>query len=308
MKIVFMGNPEFAIPSLNRLVDSNLCPVAVVTNLPQKSGRGRTISEMPVAIRAKDLGLELLQTDSLTEDSFLTNLVSCKPDLFLVVAFRILPKVCLDIPRLGSINLHASLLPEYRGPAPIQWALINGEEKTGLTTFLLKPSVDSGDILLQEEVEIRPEDDAGSLSSRMSKVGAHLLLKSAEDHARDNIDPIPQTEEYVTHAPKIHPKLGNIDWKNPAEHIHNLIRGLSPRPGAFTTWNQNKLKLFSTSWQKSEPGTPGTVNQVTDNFLSISAGDGILLVRELQIEGRKRIPVKQFLAGRSIKVGNMLGS
>lgn len=308
MKIIFMGNPGFALPCLDQLMESNLNPVAVVTSPPRRAGRGRKITELPVAARTKDLGLQLLQPDSLNDEGFIIELENFEPDLFVVVAFRILPIKCLQIPRFGAINLHASLLPAYRGAAPIQWALINGEEKTGLTTFLLQPEVDTGDILLQEEVPILPGDDTGSLSERMSKIGADLVVKSVSQLESGNLKPVPQDDSLATHAPKIIPSLGEIDWTKPASELHNLVRGLSPRPGAFTSWKGKKLKFFSTQTEDIDTVQPGLIERIGDAGLTVGTGKGKLVVREVQVEGRRRLQVQEFIRGSSIEVGDILGS
>jgi methionyl-tRNA formyltransferase len=256
------------------------------------------------------MGLPLLQPESLKDSSFRESLTSLKPELFVVVAFRILPSVLLGIPRRGAINLHASLLPAYRGAAPIQWALINGETVTGLTTFLIEPKVDRGAILLQKKIPIDPEDNYGSLADRMSELGADLVLRSIDGWEAGQIIPQHQDHSQATAAPKIKPEHRQINWSLPALQIHNLIRGLAPQPGAFTTWKKRTLKVFSSRVVELE-GTaqpPGTITTATGNQFIVQTGDHGLALLEAQLEGKKRLSIEEFLRGCHFSVGERLGS
>lgn len=309
MRIVFMGNPPFAVPTLRKLVASEHEVVGVVSNPPRPVGRGRQVKETAVGLEARSIGLPLLQPESLKAPSFKESLLTLNPDLFVVVAFRILPTVLLELPCHGAINLHASLLPAYRGAAPIQWALINGETVTGLTTFLIEPKVDRGAILLQEKVPISPEDNYGTLAERMSALGADLVLRSIAGWKTGEIIPQPQDHSRATAAPKIKPEHRQIDWSLPALRIHNLIRGLAPFPGAYTTWKGRTLKLFSSRVveiaQPAQP--PGTIIDSTKNQLIVQTGEQQLALLEVQLEGKKRLSIEDFLRGYRLHEGQRLG-
>ncbi len=304
-----MGNPPFAIPTLRKLVTSEHEVIGVVSNPPRPVGRGRRIKETAVGIEARLISLPLLQPQSLNDPSFRETLLTLNPDLFVVVAFRILPPTLLDLPRRGAINLHASLLPAYRGAAPIQWALINGETKTGLTTFLIEPKVDRGAILLQEKVPIAPEDNYGSLTERLSTLGADLVLRSINGWEAGWIIPQPQDHSQATAAPKIKLEHRQIDWSLPALRINNLIRGLAPHPGAFTTWKRRTLKIFSSSIMEtiSTKQPPGTAITVSGDQLVVQTGEHGLALLKVQLEGKKRLSIDEFLRGYHLQVGERLG-
>lgn len=242
MKLVFMGNPDFAIPSLERLINSTHDLRAVVTNPPKRMGRGKRPQLTPVGKWARDHDLPLLQPKSLLDSAFHEQLRALESDIFVVVAYRILPKMVLSIPSIGAVNLHASILPAYRGAAPIQWALLNGDSQTGVTTFLIQPKVDTGDILMRETVDILPEDNFGSLSDRLSRVGADCLHKTLDGLTNNTIKPKPQDESQVSRAPKITPDMRWIDWENSAIKIHNQVRALTPKPGSLTIGDSKRIK------------------------------------------------------------------
>ncbi len=309
MRIVFMGNPEFALPSLRRIVNSRHELIAVVTNPDRPVGRGRQLQPSAVAQAAADLGLPLIQPDTLHDSKFHSSLNKLQPDLLVVVAFRILPRTVLSIPAFGSINLHASLLPLYRGAAPIQWALINGDSETGLTTFLIKPKVDTGDILDQISVAIEPDDDFGSLSERMQLIGADLLIQTIDKVSTEAIKPRLQDNTQVTSAPKITMDICRIDWSKSATDILNLIRGLSPAPGAHTRWRNKRLKIFAglVIEDDSDIPQPGTIVVVKANEIQVQTGLGILAVKECQLEGKRRLAVDEFLHGIKIQISEVLG-
>ncbi|MBN1894399.1 methionyl-tRNA formyltransferase, partial [bacterium] len=243
MRIVFMGTPETAVPSLYRLVQAGIIPAAAVTQPDRPKGRGLKPVSPPVKQAAGDLGIPVMQPEDLRDPGFLSALQSCKADCFAVVAYRILPESVLSLPPLGCINLHFSLLPKYRGAAPVQWALLNGETHTGVTTFFIKRAVDTGDIILQKEVAIQPEDDYGSLLGRLASEGADLLVRTLENLKKGTIRRIPQTGP-SSPAPKISPEQGLIDWGRNAADIANQIRAFSPSPGAYTLWRNKRLKIF----------------------------------------------------------------
>ncbi len=305
MRIIFMGTPTFALPSLERLAQSahQICAVVTGPDVPQ--GRGLKLQMPPVKQAALRFGYPVLQPASLKDPAFADELRALRADLFIVVAFRILPPALLDIPALGAINLHASLLPKYRGAAPINWAIINGEQETGVTIFRLKPTVDTGDILMQRSLPINEDDTAGSLAIRLSVLGADLLVETIDRLAVNDLPAQPQNDELATPAPKIFPELGEIDWYKDAFTIKCLIHGLSPSPGAFTFWQGKRLKILRASWQPhSATAEPGTIVARDKKSLSIQTGDGYLFPLELQIEGRRPLPVDVFLRGFSGKAGD----
>ena len=309
MRIIFMGNPEFSIPSLKAVDHSDFKVVGVMTNPPKNMGRGRYEHHSPVCITAKELGIPLVFADNLKSEDLIAQLKKLKPELFIIVAYRILPKKILEIPSIGSVNLHGSLLPAYRGAAPIQRAIMNGENETGLTTFMVKSAVDTGDILYQQKVKISPDDNYGTLSKKMSQIGSELLIKTIIDLHLNNITPRKQDESTVTSAPKIHRDEKTIRWNDDAEKISNLIRGLSPTPGASTTIKNKTLKIFQAFSETGElKSTPGTVIERTKKKLSIQTGKGGLVIQILQKEGKKRMEIQEFLHGTGINIGDRFGN
>lgn len=306
MNIVFMGNPEFAVASLAALVKSDHHISTVVTNPAKPIGRGRKMVNSPVFDCAKELGLNVIEIEDLKDDKSINELSTLNVDAFVVVAYRILPKQIINIPKEGCINLHGSHLPKYRGAAPIQWSLINGDNETGLTTFLIEPKVDTGQILLQQKVSINNDDDYGSLAHRMSNLGGELLVNTLNKFEKKEIIPINQNENEVSHAPKITSEVWNIDWSRSAHEIHNLIRGLSPTPGARTGLNNKTLKIYKTDLIDGKSDLPiGSI--VNDNDLIIQTGRGQLKVLELQIEGKNRMSTSDFLRGFSVVPKTTLG-
>jgi len=302
-----MGTPEFAIRSLQKIYQSSHHLVGVVTQPDRPKGRGRQLAESPVKKEALRLGLPICQPERLKDPTFLDWLKTRNADCFIVVGFRILPPEVFEIPPKGTINLHASLLPKYRGAAPIQWALINGEKKTGVSTFFIERKVDTGDLILQEGIPIGPEEMAGQLHDRLAEVGADLLVKTADLVDQGPVRRIPQ-EGTPTPAPKILPEHCQIDWTLPAESIVNLIRGLSPIPGAFTQWDEKRLKILRASADEpsvSQKFRAGQVAVASGSDFIVEAGTGSVRIHELQIEGKKRMEVEEFLRGRSLAVGTM---
>ena len=308
MRIVFMGNAAFAVPGLTSVYTSAHELVSVVTNPDKKQGRNLRPAPTPVARFAGEHGIPLIQPGSLKHPSLASDLQGLKADLFVVVAFRILPVTLLRIPRLGCVNLHASLLPEYRGAAPIQWSLMSGDFLTGLTTFVLAPEVDTGDLLLDREVVIYPDDDHGSLARRMSYVGASLLMETVEGIESGKAASRPQNDSLATGAPRIRPDLCSIDWDLSAWQIHNKIRALSPVPGAYTVFRGKRIKLFRTalSWKRS--GAPGEIVHMERESFVVSCGAGSLHLLEVQVEGKRRMSGRDFLLGSSLSPGEKLGS
>jgi methionyl-tRNA formyltransferase len=298
MKLIFMGSADFSIPSLEKLHNSSHQVVAVVTVPDKEKGRGQKISFTPVKEFALNNKIPLLQPDNLREDLFIQQLKQFDADLYVVVAFRILPKEVFTIPLKGSFNLHASLLPKYRGAAPIQWALIKGEKETGVTTFALEEKVDTGNIYIQEKIKIDEEDNFETLHDKLSELGAEAVLKTVNLIDSGSYELKQQDNSLATPAPKISPETGKIDWAKPAEEIHNIVRGLSPTPCAYFFHDNKKIKVYKTKVVKEEATTPGKIIESKKN-LFIECGKDKLEILGLQLEGRKRMSAEEFLRGFS---------
>lgn len=299
MNIIFMGTPDFSLPSLKILLESRRKILAVITQPDKERGRGRKISFTPVKQLALEYNLPVFQPEKLKGNKvFIEEMNALKPDLFVVVAFRILPKEVFEIPRYGSFNLHASYLPKYRGAAPIQWALINGETETGLTTFKLAEKVDTGNIYLQQKIEINPEDNFETLHDRMSDLGAKLVLDTVNLIGSGNYELKPQDDSLASPAPKITKEICQFDWNKPAIEIHNLVRGLSPIPAAFFIHNEKVIKIYKTEVVTGMNLSPFQFHQ-TKNELIIGCGKDALRILEIQQEGKKRLGIEEFLRGFS---------
>ncbi len=307
LRIVFMGTPEFAVATLGSLLINELNVVSVITAPDKPSGRGRKITKSAVKQFAELSELPVLQPVSLKDPEFISHLKSLNADMFIVVAFRMLPEEVWKLPPLGTINLHASLLPDYRGAAPINHAIINGETKTGVTTFLIDEKIDTGKILLREEVQIFPFENAGDLHDRLMKLGARLVIKTITEISENNLKPVSQTElsghaDFPKLAPKIHPEDCIIDWHSDAVKIHNLVRGLSPYPCA-RSWFRNDTSRLSFKIFSSQPEIenhsfiPGTIFTDGKSYLKISVRHGFLKILSLQIEGKNRVNTAEFLNG-----------
>lgn len=303
LRIIYMGTPEFAVPILEALVENGWPVVAVITAPDRPKGRGKKPGQSPVKEAALRLNIPVLQPINLKSPEFIDTLKTYGADLQVVVAFRMLPKVVWNMPALGTINLHASLLPDYRGAAPINWAIINGEQETGLSTFFLQQEIDTGKIIFQEKIAILPEDTAGSLSEKMMHRGAALVLETLESIASGNVQGQEQDDTKAKHtAPKIFKETGKIDWKKPANTIHNLVRGLSPYPAAWTEINGKTCKIYLTELiSGSLPDkAPGEYQTDGKNHLYFQTGDGLLSIIELQMEGKKRMRIAEFLRGNKL--------
>jgi len=305
MKIVFMGTASFAIPSLEVLLERGFEIAAIVTTPDRPAGRSLTLTESPVKNFADRLDAPILQPEQLNDPFFLKAIAGFKPDAAAVVAFRILPIELFTIPRLGCINLHASLLPQLRGAAPIQWALLQGMEETGVTTFLIERKVDVGRILLQERIPILPDDDAGSLEYKLSKAGARLLAQSLEGVASGGLQGAPQVG-VPTSAPKITRETTLIDWRRSSVDIRNQVRAMSPNPGAFTYLEGKVFKIFRARIYNAYTRSPGAVDIAEDATMIIGTGDGALALDEIQLEGRRRMSGSEFLRGRPLPAGTTL--
>jgi methionyl-tRNA formyltransferase len=302
MRIVFMGTPEFAVASLDELIQSGSEIAGVVTAPDKPAGRGQKVSESAVKQYAVANGLKVLQPEKLKNEEFLKELKALEADLQVVVAFRMLPEVVWNMPPKGTINLHASLLPQYRGAAPINWVLINGEKESGVTTFFLKHEIDTGDILFTEKITLTGHETAGELHDRLMYKGAGLLVKTvkAVESGRYTENPQHHLAEGVElkHAPKIFKEDCKIDWNQPAEKIYNLVRGLSPYPTAYTTLNEKILKVFGAEYELADTGEePGEFFSDNKTFLKASTPDGFVMLTDVQMEGKKRMGIVEFLRG-----------
>jgi len=308
-KIIFMGTPQFAVPTLRTLIHEGYDILSVVTQPDRPKGRGQKLTPSPVKILAEENNLTTLQPERL-DDSFLNLLLALKPDLLVVVAFgQIIPGTVLSSATWGGINIHASLLPQYRGSAPIQWAVINNEKNTGLTTMFMNEGLDTGPILMQQEVDILEGETAGNLHDRLSSLAPGLLIRTLEGLANGTIKKRKQDNSLATYAPKLTKEQGMINWSWPAERLYGLIRGLDPWPGAFTYQNEKMLKLFgcSLAGDGQTVSVPGQIKSLTERGLEVETGQGSILVEEIQAPGKKRLPVKEFLKGSKLSVGSILG-
>ena len=299
LRIVFMGTPEFAVPMLDTLYRSSHQIVAVITAPDKPAGRGMQLSESDVKKYAVAHGLHLLQPEKLKNEAFLDELRALNADLFIVVAFRMLPVVVWDMPPLGTINLHASLLPNYRGAAPINWAIINGEKESGVTTFKLQHEIDTGQIIMRDKVAIRDDETVGELYHELMDIGKVVLLKTVDAIASGDYPLLPQDHiTDVKHAPKIFKDDCRIDWNRDATSIYNLIRGLSPYPAAWTTLQGKTLKIYTADKVIDQHGKPtGQVETDGKTNLRFTCADGHIVLKDLQLEGKKRMGVEEFLRG-----------
>lgn len=302
LKVVFFGTPDFARASLEAIHTSAHEVVGVVTVADKASGRGQKVHQSPVKTYAVEHDLSLFQPEKLRNEEFLSQIQSLNADIFVVVAFRMMPKVLFSMPRLGTFNLHASLLPDYRGAAPINYAVINGETKSGVTTFFINEKIDEGNILLQAETEISPEDNAGTLHDRLMEIGAKLVVETLDGLAEGKLTEIPQNQkENPKTAYKIFKEDTKIDWEKEVEVIHNFIRGMSPYPAAFTVLEvggeQKILKIFKGKFQKIEHSKENGEIEISKNEFKIYAKNGVYFPEELQLEGKKRMNLKDFLNG-----------
>lgn len=297
MNIIFMGTPDFAVPSLKILLENNYNVVSVVTIPDQKKGRGQILSDSAVKKFAISNNLSILQPEELKNEGFLTTLKSYDPDLIIVVAFKILPKEVFTMPKLGSVNLHASLLPKYRGAAPINRALINGDSETGVTTFYIKEKVDTGNIILQKKIFISEDDNAGILHDKLSLLGAEAILETVSLIESGKAITMEQNNSLASTAPKIFKEDCLINWNEGASIIHNLIRGLSPYPAAYTHLENKHVKIYKSKVTEFiKEGINGNII-VRDKRLFVSASDNLLEILELRIEGKKKITSAEFING-----------
>ncbi|MCL4539049.1 MAG: methionyl-tRNA formyltransferase [Bacteroidetes bacterium] len=306
MKIVFMGTPEFAVPSLRAIVQAGYEVAAVVTNPDEPQGRGLKVFPPAVKTAALELGLAVIQVESLKDPEFLRKLRGIAPDLMVVVAFRILPKEVFTVPRLGTFNLHSSLLPKYRGAAPINWAVVNGETETGITAFFLDEKMDTGKVILQKKTDIGENETAGELTARLSVIGAAAVVETIKLIESGNVKLIDQENSLATRAPKISKDDCAIEWNRPAKEVHDFIRGFSPEPGAFTFLNGKMLKVFRTRLAHERANLPAGSVKVETGRLFAACSDGLVEILELQLEGKKRLAAAEFLRGARVAAGTNL--
>lgn len=303
-RIVFMGTPEFAVAILEKLVAENCNIVAVVTAPDKPAGRGMQLSQSAVKQFAVQYGLKVLQPVKLKDPLFIEELQSLHADVQVVVAFRMLPELVWNMPPMGTINLHASLLPKYRGAAPINWAIIHGEKETGITTFKLQHAIDTGDVLMRQTIPIRPDETAGELHDEMKVLGAQLVYETLLGYCNGSLKPVAQEEllrekeEEIPEAPKLHTETCKINWEKTSLEVYNLVRGLSPYPGAFTFLNEKVLKIYRATFEIANP-TVSIGHFETDGktYLRFATVDGWLYIKELQLEGKKRMLIEDFLRG-----------
>lgn len=301
MRIVFFGTPSFAVPSLDALLKAGHEVVAVVTQPDKRKGRNRLLSPPPVKEFAVGRGLKVMQPEKIKAPSFIGGLEDTNPELIVVVAYgKILPPNILTLPRRGCINVHASLLPKYRGAAPIPWAIMKGEKKTGITTMLMDEGLDTGDILLREEIDIRHDDTAETLSKRLAETGAALLIETLKKIEEDSLKPLPQTG-IPSYAPPLRKEDGRIDWSGTAEDIYNFVRGMYPWPCAYCYLKNERIKITKVKVLKG-PGIAGRVEN-TGKQLVVGTGKELISIIELQPEGRKPMTAQDFLRGRRLKEG-----
>jgi len=305
-----MGTPEFAVPSLEMLVKEGYDLAAVVTQPDKPKGRGNKLAFPPVKEKALEYGVQVLQPSKIKTPEFVETLKEIHPDLLVTVAYgKILSKEILDVPPLGCINVHGSLLPKYRGAAPIHWAIINGESVTGITTMYTDIGMDTGDMLLKAEIEITDDMTAGELHDRLSVLGAEVLKKTLEKLKNGTLERIPQSEKDATYAPMIKKDLGCINWSKSSREIHNLVRGTNPWPGAYTFYKGDRMRVWKTEVIEgvSSGIRPGTISEVSKEGMTVACGTGLLRIQELQFDSCRRMCVSEYICGHRIDEGEVLG-
>lgn len=300
MNIVFMGSPEFALPSLEKIYNSKHTIKAVVSNIDKRRGRGSSTAPTPVKSKALELGLSVIEVDDLKSEKFENQLKALEPDLFVVVAFRILPKNLLKIPKKGSVNLHASLLPKYRGAAPIHWAVMNGEEETGCTIFFLDEDVDTGKIIKQKKIPIGDNETTGEVYERLMNIGSEVLINAVDEIDEGSYTTISQNNSLATPAPKIFKDDCHINFNQAAKVVNNKIRGLSPFPTAWARLDGEKFNIYKSQLGSFANIDPGEL-LVRDGKLLVGCSDGTLELLEIQLPGKKKMEIQNFLAGNTIE-------
>ena len=299
MNIVFMGTPQFAVSSLQKLYDNGHNIKLVITQPDKPFGRGKKIKKSEVKEKAEELGLEIFQPLKVKTEDSVSKIKELNPDLIVVIAYgQILSKEILDIPRLGCINVHASLLPKLRGAAPINWSIINGDDKSGVTTMLMDVGLDTGDMLLKEEVDITEDMTAGELHDILSEVGSELLIKTINKIEDKTINPIKQDDSISTYAPMLKKETSLINWNDSAKNVHNMVRGLNPDQVAYFAYDDKNIKVYKTSYINDECNyEPGTVVKVDKTGIYVKTGDGVIIIKELQMPGKNKMSVEDYLRG-----------
>ena len=311
MRVAFFGTPDFAVPTLTALLHSKHDILGVITQPDEPKGRGQRMSAPPVKILARHETIDVLQPQSMKDPTLLETLCRWQPDTCVVIAFgQILPPELLKIPRLGCVNLHGSLLPKYRGAAPIQWAICNGEVETGVTSMLMDRGMDTGPILLKRSVAIKPKERASELADRLAEVGAEVILETLDALENDSVTPEPQDSTHASLAPILKKQDGVIQWTDPAARIANMVRGMDPWPGMHTYYGTEQWRLWDvdavTDAHCTQP--PGTVLDTTEKSISVATGSGMIRIHELQPASRRRMPVRAYLSGHQVEIGSTLGN
>lgn len=309
-RTVFMGTPDFAVPSLQALLSGPDEVLAVVTQPDRPKGRGRKLTPPPVKVAALDAGLPVMQPERVRSAEFIHEVASLEPDLIVVAAYgQILPQALLDVPKIMCMNVHGSLLPRYRGAAPIHWAIMNGDKTTGITIMKMDAGMDTGPVLLSEALDIGEEETYGELCPRMARLGARLLMRALQLLEEGELEETPQPEEGVSYAPPIGSGMALVDWTRTARELSCLIRAMDPKPGAYTMWKGQRLRLYRALALEDEAGRrpPGTVLGLGGDGLLVATGQGVLSIRELQAPGKRRLSARDFLRGRDIPPGTRLG-
>ena len=313
MNIIFMGTPDFAVPCLQTLLDSSHTVQAVFTQPDRPKGRGKQLSSPPVKVLAEKYEIPVLQPLKVKDPEYIQKIKDLKPDLIVVVAYgQILSKEILEIPPYGCVNVHASLLPKYRGAAPIQGAIIEGETQTGVTTMYMDVGLDTGDMILKKAIDIDEADTGGSLHDNLSLLGAEILRDTLICIENNTAPREKQNDNFSTYAPLLKKSMGLIDWEQPAKKIHNLIRGLSPWPSAYTNYQGNIMKIWTTKVagddsSMGEQKTPGKIVNLTEEGIWVQTGKDLLIIQEVQLQGKRRMPSQEFLRGNTLQVGDILG-
>lgn len=313
MKIIFMGTPDFAVAALDALCAAGQNVILAVTQPDRQKGRGRKVIQTPVSVCAQKWGVPVFQPARIREPEAVEKIRSLQPDLIVVAAFgQILPQELLDIPRLGCVNIHASLLPGLRGAAPIQWAVINGDAESGVTLMQMNAGLDTGDILFQEKVAIGPQETGESLYEKLAELGGQMIVRYLPSIESGDINPVPQDDERSSYAPMLRKEMGEIDWTMPAAQIERRLRGMLPWPGAYTKLDGHVLKVWKAEVAEPEqdagPVLPGTVLYTDKSRICVRTGDGVLALLEVQAEGKKRMGTDAFLRGTKIPAGTLLGA
>lgn len=309
MRILFMGTPDIAVGCLQKIIDEKHDIIGIVTQPDKPVGRGKKMGMPPVKELALKYDLPVYQPIKARDEEFVNILKDLNPDLIVVVAFgQILPKSILDIPKFGCVNVHVSLLPKYRGAAPINWVIINGEDKTGVTTMYMDEGLDTGDMILTSEFELNDEITAGELHDIMKVEGAKVLKETIDLIEKGEAPRIPQNHEEFTYAPMMNKTLGQIDFSKSAKDIHNLVRGVNPWPSAYTTYKGQTMKIWKTKvLSESSDKVPGTILKVDKEGIRVSTKDNVILISEIQMPGKKRVLVEEYIKGNSIETNEILG-